>query len=103
PLAAMLEHESEGEIIKAAALALARIGTPDALQALAAYARPNPKLFGLGGRAPEPRAWAAEALGHAGPSAEALLRPLLDDEAEPVATAARKALDQLVGPTVSGR
>ncbi|HUG27017.1 MAG TPA: HEAT repeat domain-containing protein, partial [Gemmatimonadales bacterium] len=47
PLAAMLEHESEGEIIKAAALALARIGTPDALQALAAYARPNPKLFGL--------------------------------------------------------
>ena len=102
-LVGMLEQESEGEIIKAAALALARIGTPDALQALAAYARPNPKLFGLGGRAAEARAWAVEALGQAGPSAEALLRPLLDDDAEPVATAARKALDLLVGPTVSGR
>lgn len=103
PLAGMLEQESEGEIIKAAALALARIGTPDALQALAGYARPNPKLFGLGGRPAEARAWAVEALGHAGPPAEALLRPLLDDDAEPVAAAARKALDQLVGPPVSGR
>lgn len=103
PLASLLEQESEGEIIKAAALALARIGTPDALQALAGYARPNPKLFGLGGRPAETRAWAAEALGHAGPRAEALLRPLLDDESEVVANAARTALDVLVGPTVSGR
>lgn len=104
PLATMLEQESEDEIIRAAALALARIGTPDALQALAGYARPAGKLFGLvGGRAPERRAWALEALGHAGPAAEPLLRSFLDDDAEPVAAAARKALDSLVGPPVSGR
>lgn len=104
PLATMLEQETEDEIIRMAALALARIGTPDALQALAGYAKPNPRMFGLvAGRAPERRAWAVEALGHAGPAAEALLRSFLDDEAEAVAGAARRALESLVGPPVSGR
>lgn len=103
PLAAMLDQEDEGEIIRAATLALARIGTPDALQALVAYGKPNPRLFGLvRGRDPERRAWAVEALGHAGPAAEALLRPFLDDEAAAVSNAARRALEAMVGPAVSG-
>lgn len=96
PLAAMLEKESEPEVIKAAALALARIGTPDALQALIAYAGAGPRrLFGLGGRPAGHRAWAVEALGRAGSAAETLIHPFLDDPAEEVRAAAQLALDSL--------
>lgn len=95
PVAQMLEKEGEREIIKAATASLGRIGTPDALQALAAYAKPPKRLLGLGGRPAAHRALAVDALGTAGSTAVPLLRAFVEDEDEAVQAAARDALTRL--------
>lgn len=94
-LIALLEKETEGDIVKETALSLGRIGGAEAIQALVTYAETRPRLLGLGGRPAEHRAWAVEALGHAGPAAATALRPFLDDPDAAVSRAARVALDAL--------
>jgi HEAT repeat protein len=95
PVARMLEQETEPEIVKAATTSLGRIGTPDALQALAAYARAPKRLLGLGGRPGELRALAVDALGAAGSAAVPLLRAFAGDDDATVQHAARDALTRL--------
>ncbi len=102
PLALLLAKEKEPEILRETALALGRIGTPDAIQALAGMAQAGHRVLGLGGKPLDHRLWAVEALGRAGPPAASVLRPLLDDGDEAVRKAARAALDGLpAGPGVS--
>jgi HEAT repeat protein len=75
-------------------LALGRIGSPDAVQALIKFAQPGGKLFG---RKPAPRRLAAvEALRVAAtPAAIGTLQGLAEDSDKEVKSAARAALAEL--------
>jgi len=97
PLAGLLSKETHADVIKEVAQTLGRIGTPDALQALATFAQPVHRLLGIGGRPSEHRVWAVEGLARAGAAAAPMLRPLTDDADEAVRRAARTALDDHAG------
>lgn len=95
PLASLLGRETQPEVIKEVTAALGKIGTPDAIQALAGYAQPQHRLLGLGGRPAEHKAWAVEGLALAGPGAIPALRSLLKEGEDEVQRAAREALATL--------
>jgi HEAT repeat protein len=93
-LAVLLEEESHPDITREMLLALGRIGTAEAVQALARAAAPGRRLFN---RKPLAlRLAAIEGLRLAStPAAAALLQPLLTDDDAEVRQAAQKALVQL--------
>ena len=93
-LAVLLEEESHPDITREMLLALGRIGTAEAVQALARAAAPGRRLFN---RKPLAlRLAAIEGLRLAStPAAAAILQPLLTDDDAEVRQAAQKALVQL--------
>jgi HEAT repeat protein len=94
PLVGLAEKEEDLDVLKEYYLALGRIGTPDAVKALALAARPGGKL--LGRRPTAPRAAAVEALRLAGgQQATAALDELTDDADKTIRQAARAALEDL--------
>jgi HEAT repeat protein len=94
-LAVLSEEEQDPEVQKEMLLALGRIGTPEALQALARAAQPGRRIFG---RKPVSlRLTAVEALRLAGPAAQTALQGLLADDDVDVRSAARKALAAVAG------
>lgn len=97
PLATQLGRETEADVLAGIAQALGRIGTPDAIQALAGYAQSDRRLLGRGGRPVEFKVLAVEGLALAGPGAEAPLRGLAKDGEGPVQEAARAALERRAG------
>lgn len=94
PIVVAIEQEQDQEVAKELMLALGRIGSPDAVQALIKFAQPGGKLFG---RKPAPRRLAAvEALRMAAtPAAIGTLQGLADDGDKEVKSAARAALGEL--------
>lgn len=94
-LVTLLGRETQPEVIKETAVVLGKIGTPDAIQALAGFAQPRHRLLGLGGRSPEHKTWAVAGLAHVGPAAIPSLRTLHQEGEEEVRRAARDALDSL--------
>lgn len=92
-LAVALEEEQKPDVQREMLLALGRIASPDALQALMKAAEPGGKLFK---RKPTAfRLAAVEGLHLAGPSASNALKNLLDDGDTEVREAAQKALATL--------
>jgi len=92
-IAALLEREAPVELQREALLALGRIGTPDALGVLAAWAAPTSKRFGQN---PLPlRLLAVKGLSLGGPAAAATLSGLTRDAAPEVRAAAGAALEAL--------
>ncbi len=77
-LAVSAEEESKPDVQREMYLALGRIGSADALQALKKAAEPGGKLFRR--KAMSLRLAAVEGLGLAGPSAAAVLKDLLADD-----------------------
>jgi len=101
PLVGLAEREEDLDVLKEYYLALGRIGTPDAVKALALASRPGGKL--LGRRPTAPRAAAVEALRLAGgPQAAAALEELTDDADRSIRQAARAALEELRTRAASG-
>ena len=94
PIVVAIEQEQDAEVARELMLALGRIGSPDAVQALIKFAQPGGKLFG---RKPAPRRMAAvEALRMAAtPAAIGTLQGLADDGDKEVRSAARAALAEL--------
>lgn len=94
PLVVALEEEKDPEVVRELVLALGRIGSPDAVQALIKIAQPSGRLFG---RKPSAlRVTAAEALRVAGtPTAVGTLQNLSNDSDKQVRAAARQALSEL--------
>ena len=94
PIVVAIEQEQDQEVARELMLALGRIGSPDAVQALIKFAQPGGKLFG---RKPAPRRLAAvEALRMAAtPAAIGTLQGLSDDGDKEVRSAARAALAEL--------
>jgi len=90
-LVVALDEEKDPEVERELILALGRIGSPDAVQALIKFAQPAGKLFG---RKPTGlRVAAVEALRLAGtPAAVGTLQGLADDSDRQVKAAARTAL-----------
>ncbi len=94
PLVALAEQEEDVGVVKEYYLALGRIGTPDAVKALALAAKPGGKL--LGRRPAAPRAAAVEGLRIAGGrAAVTVLEGLVDDADKAIREAARAALDEV--------
>ncbi|HEX4573513.1 MAG TPA: HEAT repeat domain-containing protein [Gemmatimonadales bacterium] len=94
PIVVALEEEEDDTVVRELILALGRIGSPDAVQALIKVAQPAGRIFG---RKPSGlRLAAVEALRLAGtPPAVGTLEGLADDGDRQVRTAAREALEQL--------
>jgi HEAT repeat protein len=91
PLVALAEQEEDPARIREYYLALGRIGTPDAVSALAKASKPGGRILG---RVPAAsRAAAVEGLRVAGGSAAAALEALVDDGDKVVRDAARAALE----------
>jgi HEAT repeat protein len=89
-LAVLLDEEPDPEISREMMLALGRIGTPEALQALSRAAEPGGRLFS---RKPQGNRLAAvDGLRTAGPAAAPILQSLLHDDDTEVRSAAAKAL-----------
>lgn len=94
-LAVLSEEEPDPEVQREMILALGRIGTPEALQALARAAQPGRRIFG---RKPVTlRLTAVEALSLAGAPAQTALQGLLSDDDTEIRAAARKALAAVAG------
>jgi HEAT repeats/PBS lyase HEAT-like repeat len=92
-LAVAAEQESKGDVLREMYLALGRIGSPEALQALQKAAEPGGKIFK---RKPQAtRLAAVEGLHAAGPSAAGALKELLADEDRGIRDQAAKALQTL--------
>jgi hypothetical protein len=101
PLVGLAEQEEDLEVLKEYYLALGRIGTANAVQALALAAQPGRKL--LKRRPTAPRAAAVEGLRLAGgPAALAALEELTDDSDKAIRQAARAAVEELKARTASG-
>ncbi|HYL22041.1 MAG TPA: HEAT repeat domain-containing protein [Gemmatimonadales bacterium] len=94
PLVVAMEGEEDETVERELILALGRIGSPDAVQALIKFAQPAGRFFG---RKPSGRRLAAvEALRLAGtPAAIGTLEGLADDGDRQVRAAARAALEEL--------
>ena len=94
PIVVAIEQEQDPEVAREVMLAVGRIGSPDAVQALIKFAQPGGKLFG---RKPAPRRLAAvEALRMAAtPAAIGTLQGLADDGDKEVKSAAKAALAEL--------
>jgi len=94
PMVVAIEQEEDPEVTRELMLALGRIGSPDAVQALIKFAQPGGKLFG---RKPTGRRLAAvEALRVAAtPAAIGTLQGLSEDSDKEVRSAARAALAEL--------
>jgi HEAT repeat protein len=94
PLVVALEEEKDTEVQRELVLALGRIGSPDAVQALIKFAQPSGKLFGR--RPTGLRVAAVEALRLAGgPAAVGTLQGLSGDSDRQVKAAAQAALVEL--------
>jgi HEAT repeat protein/PBS lyase HEAT-like repeat-containing protein len=94
PLVVALEEEKDTEVQRELVLALGRIGSPDAVQALIKFAQPSGKLFGR--RPTGLRVAAVEALRLAGgPAAIGTLQGLSGDSDRQVKAAAQAALVEL--------
>ena len=93
-LTGALEAEKEGEVVRELVLALGRIGSPEAVQALIKFVQPTGRLFG---RRPTPlRVAAVDALRLAGsPAAVGTLQGLGGDGDREVRAAAQAALAEL--------
>jgi len=93
-LTGALEAEKEAEVVRELVLALGRIGSPEAVQALIKFVQPTGKLFG---RRPTPlRLAAVDALRLAGsPAAVGTLQGLGGDSDREVRAAAQAALAEL--------
>jgi HEAT repeat protein len=101
PLVGLAEQEEDLDVLKEYYLALGRIGSPDAVKALALAAQPGRKL--LKRRPAAPRAAAVEALRLAGgQQATAALEELVDDADRTIRAAARAALEELKARAASG-
>jgi HEAT repeat protein len=94
PLVVAMEEEADEAVQRELVLALGRIGSPDAVQALIKFAQPTGRIFG---RKPVGlRVAAVEALRLAAtPAAVGTLQGLSDDGDKQVKTAARAALKEL--------
>jgi hypothetical protein len=93
-LSVLLDEEHHPEIVREMLLALGRIGTPEAVQALTRAAAPGGRLFNR--KASAGRIHAIEALGTvAHPSAVAALQGLLQDGDAEVRGAAQRSMAQL--------
>lgn len=94
PLVVAMEEETDEAVQRELVLALGRIGSPDAVQALIKFAQPTGRIFG---RKPAGlRAAAVEALRLAAtPAAVGTLQGLSDDGDKQVRAAARAALGEL--------
>jgi HEAT repeat protein len=94
PIVVAIEQEQDPDVARELMLALGRIGSPDAVQALIKFAQPGGKLFG---RKPTTRRLAAvEALRVAAtPAAMGTLQGLADDSDKEVKSAAKAALTEL--------
>jgi hypothetical protein len=97
PIVAMLNKESHAEVIREATATLGRIGTPDAIQSLAAFAEPSHRLLGIGGRPVEHKVWAVEGLALSGSGAVGALRSLAREGETAVQEAAQAALSEIGG------
>jgi HEAT repeat protein len=94
PLVAFAEEEQDPDVLSEYYRALGRIGTPDAVQALAKAAQAGGRL--LGRRHPGARTAAVDGLRIAGnKAAVAALRTLAEDGDRTVRDPARRALDEL--------
>jgi hypothetical protein len=92
-LAVISEEEPKADVQREMFLALGRIASSEALQALVKAAQPGGKFFK---RKPLPvRLAAVEGLHVAGPSATNLLKSLVDDDERGIREAAQKALTTL--------
>lgn len=90
-LSLRLEEEDNAEVLREICLALGRIGSPDAVQALLRSAEPKRKVFGR--KRSAARVAAVEALGLAGgPAATSALQDFLTDDDRSVQAAAEQAL-----------
>ena len=94
PLVVAMDEETDDAVQRELVLALGRIGSPDAVQALIKFAQPTGRIFG---RKPAAlRVAAVEALRLAAtPAAVGTLQGLSDDGDKQVKTAARAALKEL--------
>jgi hypothetical protein len=94
PMVVAIEEEQDIEVARELMLALGRVGSPDAVQALIKFGQPGGRLFG---RKPTARRLAAvEALRVAAtPAAIGTLQGLSDDSDKEVRSAARAALAEL--------
>jgi len=94
PLVVAMDEETDDAVQRELMLALGRIGSPDAVQALIKFAQPTGRIFG---RKPAAlRVAAVEALRLAAtPAAVGTLQGLSDDGDKQVKTAARAALKEL--------
>jgi HEAT repeat protein/PBS lyase HEAT-like repeat-containing protein len=88
-----LDEETVGDVQREILAALGRVGSPEALQALARAAEPGGRL--LKRKPAAYRLAAVQGLHAAGPSAANHLKKLLDDVDEEIQGAARKALANL--------
>jgi hypothetical protein len=92
-LAVAVEEESQADVQREMLLALGRIGSPEALQAINRAAAPGGKLFK---RKPQAlRLTAIEALHAAGPAAVSHLKTLLEDEDPAIREAVKQAVTTL--------
>ena len=94
PLVVALEEEEDEEVERELILALGRIGSPDAVQALIRFAQPSGKLFGR--KSTSVRLAAVEALRIAAtPAAVGTLQGLCDDGDKDIRAASVVALAQM--------
>jgi len=98
PLVVAMQEEKEEDVVRELILALGRIGSPDAVQALIKWAQPTGRIFG---RKPTVlRLAAVEALRLAAtPAARGTLEGLSDDSDRQVREAARSAALELKRPS----
>src|SRR6266478_981572 len=94
PLVVAMEEEKDEAVVRELLLALGRIGSPDAVQALIKWAQPTGRFFGR--KPSELRVAAVEALRlAASPAALGTLEGLSDDGDRAVREAARRAVTEL--------
>ena len=101
PLVVAMEEEKDEGVVRELLLALGRIGSPDAVQALIKWAQPAGRIFGR--RPSVLRVAAVEALRLAAtPAALGTLEGLSDDGDRQVREAARTAAVELKRPSRRG-
>lgn len=89
-LSVLLDQETHPEIVREMMLALGRIGTPEALQALGRAAAPGGRLFSR--KSSSARLAAIEGLRVAGPAASGILQNLITDDDPEVRSSSARAL-----------